>query len=258
MGFTLLGKGHASPRGGDIHSERGDGCRVWGTGCWINPCLSLCPCTAQALPKVQAALDGEPHSSGKTQDTNKPKGGRLIPSRNKTCVVQHSVTRKLLPKAVSPHLSQFRVLKSLQSFFPSFSKRLPGSASAQPRGTNLSLHPWQDVRPEGGWVGGHPLPCAGGGTGPMGPTCSWAPFAAAGRASSSTERHQAMPSTTGLAVLQRGDGHPSSTTFACGIPLPPPSHPDGHRGSSSPALTLLCASRSQQHHLDFSARKCPL
>lgn len=256
LGFTLLGKGHVSPRAGDIQvllQQKGVTAAVPGAPAARSS--PACP-SVRAPLKAEAALDWEKTSFFRKNTRHKQAKGRVIPGCIKTCVVQHSVTRKLLPRAASPRHSQFHVLTSLQSFSPSFSKRLPGSASARPGSTNPSLRPRQDVRPEGGWVGGgHPLPCAGGGTGPIRPC---APFAAAGRASSSTERHQAMPPTTGLAVLRGEDGHPSSTPSVRGILLAPPNHPDGHRGNSSSAPPLLCASQSQQHHLDFSARKCLL
>lgn len=256
LGFTLLGKGHVSPRAGDIQvllQQKGVMAAVPGAPAARSS--PACP-SVRAPLKAEAALDEKkPHSSGKNTRHKQAKG-RVIPGRIKTRAVQRSVTRKPLPRAVSPRHSQFRVLTSLQSFSPSFSKRLPGSASARPGSTDPPICPRQDVRPEGGWVGGHPLPCAGGGTGPIRPC---APYAAAGRASSSTERHQSMPPTTGLAVLRGGeDGDPSSTPSVHGIPLAPPSHPDGHWGNSSSAPPLLCASGSQQHHLDFSARKCLL
>lgn len=182
----------------------------------------LCPCAAQALPKAQAALDGET-SFFRKSTRHKQAKGRAIPGRIKTYVVQHSVTRKLLPRAISPHLSQFRVLKSLQSFFPpSSSKHLPGSAPAQPGSTNP-----QDARPEGGWVGGHPLPSTGSGTGPM---CPHTPFAAVGRASSSTEQHQAMPPSTGLAVLQRGRWAPVKRPICPQDPAATPEPPGRAQG----------------------------
>lgn len=241
LGFTLLGKGHVSPRAGDIQvllQQKGVMAAVPGAPAARSS--PACP-SVRAPLKAEAALDEKkPHSSGKNTRHKQAKG-RVIPGRIKTRAVQRSVTRKPLPRAVSPRHSQFRVLTSLQSFSPSFSKRLPGSASARPGSTDPPICPRQDVRPEGGWVGGHPLPCAGGGTGPIRPC---APYAAAGRASSSTERHQSMPPTTGLAVLRGGKmgthqaprlsmgsrWHPRATRTGTGAtvhPLPPSSVPAG-------------------------------
>lgn len=181
--------------------------------------------------------------------------GRVNPGRIKTCVVQRSVTRKPLPRAVSRRHSQFRVLTSLQSFSPSFSKRLPGRAPARPGSTNPPICPRQDVRPEGGWVGATPSPAPVVGRVPSVP----APL--------SLQRAEPAPALSGIRQCHRlrgslccrgEDGDPSSTPSVHGIPLAPPSHPYGHRGNSSSAPPLLCASRSQQHHLDFSARKCLL
>lgn len=82
-------------------------------------------------------------------------------------------------------------------------------------------------RQTGVWLGGRP-PC------PLhwwwdGSHVSPHPFCCS--SSSSTKWHQAMPLSVRLAVLQGGDGNPPSTPSVHRIPLPPPSHLDGHRGA---------------------------
>lgn len=152
------------PPGEEHHSEQGTsrcsrGAEVKGVTAAVPPGCRGAPAAgpSPACPSVRALLKPCPkrrqlqgnlvlQEKHKTQTRRRE--GDSQTHQNLPCPAlgdQETASKSNFP----PHFSQFRVLKTLQSFFPSFSKHLPGSTSARLGGTDPTLCPWQDARP--GW-----------------------------------------------------------------------------------------------------------